>query len=193
MKKITQMFVGVFCALVLTVSAFAADTAVKASTNAPVAVTTVATTDTPSEPWTLSLAGSGFTATKGTATTAMGLTFQVGHYLDLLLPSEVGARQSVNWISRPDENAGSWALNTEIYNDWRIVKWRSLELSAGPHLGVAYGNVPTRWYFGPEAEARLWVKKDVYTFFRAGYDKNISDTRNDQDLMKYTVGVGFKL
>ena len=142
--------------------------------------------------WTLSLAGSGFTATKGEATTAMGATVQLGHSLDLLLPSEIGVRQGINWLSRPDENAGSWALDTELYNGWKVVDYKSLQLLVGPHLGVAYGNVPTRWYFGPEAEARLWMKKDVYTFFRAGYDKNISDTRNDQDLMKYTVGVGFK-
>ena len=41
MKKFTKMIVGVFCALLLVTSAYSADTAVKASTNTPVAVQTV--------------------------------------------------------------------------------------------------------------------------------------------------------
>jgi len=46
MKKITQIIAGILIAITLTTSAFAADTAVKATSTAPVAVQTVATPDT---------------------------------------------------------------------------------------------------------------------------------------------------
>lgn len=63
---------------------------------------------------------------------------------------------------------------------------------AGGRIGPTYGNTEMTWAGGPEAEARLWMKKDVYTFVRAGYDFAFSNSGiKSKDSIGLTLGVGF--
>jgi len=160
-------------------------------TVAMAATTTVADTTQP-DLWNLSLAGSGVTTTTSDSETAFGVNLQLGRAVTMLLPAEIGVRQGINWISTPDKNAGSWAMDTSLYNDWKLLKVGSLELLAGPHVTLAYGNRSLRWSAGPEAEVRLWMKKDVYLFARTQYDVDISDNSwRSQDRLNHFLGVGF--
>jgi hypothetical protein len=160
-------------------------------TSAMAATTPVVDTPQP-DLWNLSLAGSGTTTTTSDSETAFGVNLQLGRAVTMLLPAEIGVRQGVNWLSTPDKNAGSWAMDTSLYNNWKLLRVGSVELLAGPHVTLAYGNRSPRWSAGPEAEVRLWMKKDVYTFVRGQYDVDISDNSwKSQDLVRYVVGVGF--
>lgn len=145
---------------------------------------------TNAENWTLSLAGGGATTTTGDSQTAFGVNLQLGHADTVIIPGEVGIRQGINWAS-PD--SGNWALNTAIYQDWKLISYKSLELYAGGNVGMLYGNRTLAWTLSPEVEARLWLKKDVYTFFRTEYAFDISDSNlKGQDTFRYILGLGFK-
>jgi hypothetical protein len=139
--------------------------------------------------WTLSLAGVGATTTQGSSQSVFGFDFQLGHADTVFIPGEIGVRQLIGWSSRPDKNGGDWLLNTAVYQDWKLLSYKSLELYAGGNAGASYGNTSMAWTAGPEVEARLWLKKDVYTFFRTEYDFALSD--KNQDSLRYFLGVGF--
>lgn len=144
------------------------------------------------ENWTLSLAGGGATTTTGDSQSAFGLNLQLGHADTVFLPGEVGLRQGLAWASTPNQNAGSWALNTAVYQDWKLVSYKSLDLYAGGNVGALYGNRSLAWTVSPEVEARLWLKKDVYTFFRTEYAFDVSDSNlKSQDTLRYVLGFGF--
>ena len=145
------------------------------------------------EPWTLTLGGGGVTTTSGDSQSAFGANFQLGHVDTLILPGEVGLRQSFGWASTPNKNGGDWLLSTSVYQDWKVLSYKSFDLLAGGNVAAGYGNRTLGWTVGPEVEARLWLKKDVFTFFRTSYnfDLNSSGFRS-QDTLGYVLGLGFK-
>jgi len=142
--------------------------------------------------WTLSFGGGGMTTTTGDSQSAFGVNLQLGHKDTVFIPGEVGIRQVINWSSTPNLNGGAWGLNTAVYQDWKVLTYKSFELYAGGNAALLYGNRNLAWTLGPEVEARLWLKKDVYTFFRTEYNFDISDTAlKSQDTFRYILGVGF--
>ena len=143
-----------------------------------------------SDLWKMTLAGSGAVQTQSPSDAAVGLTLGLSRNVTVLVPAEFGVRQSVGWA---DVNQGStWLFTTTVFNDWRIVKVGNVELLAGGRIGPTYGNTTTTWAGGPEAEARLWMKKDVYTFVRAGYDFAFSNSGiKSKDSVGLVLGVGF--
>ena len=180
MKLVKTLFGVLFASALFTVTAIGATNVVDTkSTLSP-------------DQWKMSLAGSGTIQTESPSGDIIGATFSLARNVTVVIPSEVGIRQGIGWANRPDENSGAWVLNTTLFNDWRIVKLGSVELLAGGRVGTTYGNTEMTWAGGPEAEARLWMKKDVYTFARVGYDFAFSDdgikSKNAVDLV---LGVGF--
>ncbi len=148
---------------------------------------------TNAENWTLSLAGGGFTTTSGDSQSAFGVNLQLGHADTVIVPGEVGIRQSLGWTTEPNKNGGNWLLGTAVYQDWKLLSYKSLDIYAGGNVGTLYGNREFAWTLSPEVEARLWLKKDVYTFFRTEYAFDISDSNlKSQDTFRYTLGVGFR-
>lgn len=195
MKKFTKMIVGVFAALLLVTTAFAADTAVKA-TNTPVAVETVKATNAPAvsllwnhpvpaEAWTLTLGGVGSTATTGDKGTAFGVDLSLGRTGHLWLPLEAGVRQSVGYTD------SSTVAGTKLYADWTLLTIKKLDLFAGGNLGVAYGNAPLVWTAAPEAGLRYWLKKDVALEGRTEFPFNLNDG-SFNDTVTYVLGVKVK-
>jgi hypothetical protein len=145
------------------------------------------------ENWILSLGGSGATTTTGDSQSAFGVNLQLGHVDTIFIPGEVGIRQNINWASTPNQNAGTWGFSTAVYQDWKLLTYKSFNLYAGGNVAALYGNRTLAWTLGPELEARLWLKKDVYTFFRTEYNFDISDSGlKCQDALRYVLGVGFK-
>jgi hypothetical protein len=140
----------------------------------------------------MSLSGAGTIQTTGNNDAAVGVTVSLAREVTVVIPSELGVRQGIAWANVSDKTGGDWGLSTTVFNDWRIIKVGSVELLAGGRIGATYGNTPTTWTGGPEVEARLWMKKDVYTFVRAAYDFNISGNGfNSQDAVNLQIGVGF--
>lgn len=195
MKKFTKTIVGVFCALLLVTSAFAADTAVKA-TNAPVAVETVKATNTPAftllgdqpklaEAWVLTLGGVGATKTGNDSSSAFGLDVSIGRTGHLLLPLEAGLRQSISY------NDSETRLNTRLYSDWNLLTYKKFDLFAGGAVGVAYGDGKPAWEIAPEAGLRYWLKKDVAVIGRAEVPWNM-DGWEFQDSVRYFLGFQVK-
>jgi hypothetical protein len=144
---------------------------------------------TNAENWTLSLAGGGATTTTGDSQSVLGVNIQLGHTDTIIVDGEVGIRQGINWAS---PYSGNWAFNTAIYQDWNILSYKSLSLYAGGNVGTIYGNRSMEWTLSPEVETRIWLKKDVYMFFRPEYafDLNGSGLKS-QDSLRYFLGVGF--
>ena len=164
----------------LAVAALLTTSAMAASTNAITAP----------DLWRASVAGSGTVQTTGDNDAAVGVTFSLAREVTVVIPSELGVRQGVAWANTSD--GGNWGLNTTVFNDWRIFRIGSVELLGGGRIGATYGNTTMTWAGGPEVEARLWMKKDVYTFVRGAYDWNISGTGfKSQDAVNIVVGVGF--
>ena len=148
---------------------------------------------TNAENWTLSLGGGGATTTTGDFQSAFGLNFQLGHTDKIIIPGEVGLRQGIGWSSTPDKSGSDWLLSTAVYQDWKLLSYKSLDLYAGGNVALGYGNTTPRWSAGPEVEARLWLKKDVYTYLRTEYnfDLNTSEGIKGQDALRFFLGVGF--
>lgn len=205
MKKFSKIIVGVFCALLLATSAFAADTAVKA-TNAPVAVTTTPSTglsylweqpkvEDPS--WVFAIGGSGATGLKGNSETAFGLNLQLGRTAQLLLPFEYGVRQSFSYASSTPQSActiggdddSSTLFTTKLYADWTLLTYKKLDLFAGGNVGLTYGNTSPLWTAAPETGLRFWLKKDVAIEGRVEFPFDLNDGAKFQDAMTYTVGL----
>lgn len=186
MKRFTKMFVGVFCALLLVTSAFAADKAVKVSTNAPVAVETVKAPVAP-EAWTLTLGGVGATATSGNVGTAFGVDLSIGRTGELLLPVEAGVRQSFAY-----DGDSSTLFTTKAYADWTLATYDKIDLFAGANVGLTYGDISAQWEIAPEAGVRYWLKKDVAIVGRAEFPFDLDDGWKFQDTVRYFLGVQVK-
>ena len=168
MKKLMATFV---CLATLAISALAADTN-----------TVAAASD---EAWVVSLGGVGSTATTGNTTTAFGVDLSVGRTGHLLLPIEVGVRQSVAWSS---DDSGVYS--TRLYSDWTVlsVAQKTLDVFVGANVGITYGDVQSFWNASPEAGLRWWVKKDVAILGRAEFPFRISDEAKFTDTVAYFVG-----
>lgn len=192
MKKISKLIVGVFCALLLTVSAFAADTAVKASTNAPVAVTT---TPAPASDWVMTIGGAGATTTTGDSQTAVGLNFSIGRTLNLVkgLPAEVGIRQSIGYASG---DGGNTLLSTRSYLDVTVLEFNLTETTpvdvyVGGNIGPTYGNTTLKWVAAPEVGLDIWLAKNVALDARLEYGFDLNNSKAF-DAVNYFLGVKFK-
>jgi hypothetical protein len=195
MKKISRLIVGVFCALLLATSAFAADTAVKASTNAPVAVTTTPATgftylldqpkvDAPS--WVFGVGGSGATGLNSDSETAFGLNLQLGRTAQLVLPFEYGVRQSIGFATEGEDTT---LFTTKLYADWNLLSYKKVDLFAGGNVGLTYGNTSPLWTAAPETGLRFWLKKDVAIEGRLEFPFDIGDNAKFNDAMTYTIGL----
>ncbi len=183
MKKFSKMIVGVFCALLLATSAYAADTAVKA-TNAPVVVETVKV-PAPAEAWVLTLGGAGASTTGNDSSSAFGLDVSIGRTGHLLLPLEAGLRQSISY------GDSDTTLNTRLYSDWTLLTYKKFDLFAGGAVGLQYGNQKPSWEIAPEAGARYWLKKDVAVVGRAEVPWDL-DGWKFKDTVRYFVGFQVK-
>lgn len=193
MTKFSKIIVGVFCALAIATSAFAADTAVKASTNAPVVVTT---TPAPASDWVFTLGGSGATTTTGDSQTALGVSFSVGKTLNVFnVQEELGVRQSIGYASG---DGGTTLLSTKPYLDvnvfsFNLTKEIPVTLFVGANAGLTYGNTTPRWTLAPEAGADVWLAKNVAIEARGEYAFNIDNSGfNSQDAFTWFLGVKFK-
>ena len=147
----------------------------------------------PTENWTLSLGGGGATTTTSDSQTVFGFDAQLGHTDTVFLPGEVGIRQGLGWATTPNKNGGDWQLSTTLYQDWKVLSYKSFDLYAGGNAAILYGNRTAAWTLSPEVEARLWLKKDVYTFFRTEYAFNVTETDiKSQDAFRYILGFGVR-
>ena len=193
MNKISKLIVGAFCALLLATSAFAADTAVKASSNT--AVTTVATTNAPLfGDWVFTLGGSGATTTSGDSQSAIGLNFSVGRDLSLFgTRDEVGVRQSFGYAS-PD--GGTTLASTRLYADvvvlsFNLTKTVPVDFYVGGSAGPTYGNTSLQWKAAPEAGVDVWLAKNVAIDARVDYAFDLNNGRSE-NVLEYVLGVKFK-
>lgn len=199
MNKIGKLFVGVLLAIGLVTSAFAADTAVKASTNAPVAVTTTPADSGLSllwnqpkvddQQWTFMIGGSGATGLKSDSETAFGLNLQLGRTTQLVLPFEFGVRQSVGFASEGEDTT---LFTTKVYADWTLLSYKRLDLFAGGNIGATYGNTSPLWTAAPETGLRYWLKNDVGIEGRLEFPFDIGDNTKFQNAMTYTIGLKVK-
>lgn len=188
MKKFTNMLVGVFCALLLGMSAFAA-------TNAPVATTTtVATNSAFAGEWVMTVGGSGATTTTDSET-AFGLNFSIGRTLNLLkgFPEEVGIRQGLGYSSG---NGGNTILSTRAYLEVTVLKFNltknvPVDIYVGGNIGPNYGNTNLKWIAAPELGVDVWLAKNVALDTRLEYAFDLDNTRSS-DALVYTIGVKFK-
>jgi len=154
------------------------------STNAPLATPT----DSKLGEWTLSLSGGGSTALGGDAKnvgSAIGGEFQLGHDAKIILPAEVGLRQSIGYS---DVKGSSWLFGTKAFTDWTIVKFGNVEFDAGGNIGLSYGNTTPKWTAAPEVVGRLYLKKDVDFFARVEYPFNLTDGKSENRLT-YVLGI----
>lgn len=193
MKKITKMFVGVFCAMSLATAVFAADAVVKASTNAPVAIQTTSVSST--NDWVMSIGGSGATTTTGDSKTALGVNVALGRTFTLLLPGEVGIRQFYGYTATDATSIAS----TKVYADFTVLKFNltkavPVDVLIGVNGGPTYGNTPLVWAVGPEAGVNVWLAKNVALDARIEFPFVVSgDHGGAANVLSYVIGVKFKL
>jgi hypothetical protein len=193
MRKISKLIVGVFCALLLATSAFAADTAVNASSNT--AVTTVPATNAPFfGDWVFTLGGSGATTTSGDSQSAIGLNFSVARDLSLFgTRDEAGVRQSFGYAS-PD--GGTTLASTRLYADvvvfsFNLAKDVPVDFYVGGAAGPTYGNTTLQWKAAPEVGLDVWLAKNVAIDARADYAFDLNNGRSE-NVIEYVLGVKFK-
>lgn len=188
MKKFTNMLVGVFVALLLATSAFAAS-------NTPVATTTaVATNSAFDGEWVMTLGGSGATTTTDSET-AFGINFSVGRTLNLIkgFPEEVGIRQGLGYASG---NGGNTILSTRAYLDVTVLKFDltkniPVDIYVGGNIGPNYGNTNLKWVAAPEVGVDVWLAKNVAIDARLEYAFDLDNARSS-DALVYVLGVKFK-
>jgi hypothetical protein len=193
MKKISKFVVGVFCALLLATSAFAADTSVTANT----AATTVATTNAPAPlftDWVFTLSGAGATTTSGDSQSAFGLNLSAGRNLSLFgTRDEVGVRQSFGYAS-PD--GGTFLASTRLYAEvcvfcFDLTKDIPVEIYVGGAVGPTYGNTSLQWNAAPEVGVDVWLAKNVAIDARVDYAFDLNRGRAE-NVVEYVLGVKFK-
>jgi len=187
MKKFTQIVAGICLAIALATSAFAADTAVKASTNAPVAVQTVSSPSLSGD-WMLTLSGGGVKTLSDNSKTAAGINIGIGRTGELLLPVEAGIRQGIAYVSADNDTV---ILDTKGYIDWTLLSKNKFDVYAGGNLGVIYGDTSAVWTVAPEAGVRYWLANNVALVSRVEYPFNITENKT-ADALTYTVGFQVK-
>lgn len=177
--KYIKAVVGAVVALSLVVSVASASP----STNAVVAKVSDL------GPWTFALSGQGNTKLEDNTahykSSTIGAEFELGHSAQIVLPAEVGFRQSIGYSDASDSH---WDLSTKAFTDWRVFRLGNLEADAGGNAGVAYGNQSADWTVSPEATARLYLKKDVDLFGRVEYPYDITKGTVENNLT-YTLGL----
>ncbi len=191
MKKFGKIIVGVFLATILAIPAFAADTAVKASTDAPVAVTT---TPAPESDWVFTLGGGGLTTTKGDNKSAYGFNLSAAKTGTLFtLKDEIGVRQSFGYVSA---DGGTALFSTKPYVDFDLfsfnIKDTPITLFVGGNAGLTYGNAPLRWTAAPEFGVDVWLAKNVAVEGRGEYAFDLNPSAGAQDALGWFLGVKFK-
>ena len=155
-------------------------------TTSAVAATNTSTVSSAGE-WTLTLAGAGSTTIGNNSESVIGAELGVGHTGTVLLPVEVGFRQKFSYASAGREfNHG-----TKVYFDVTVLRFKSLEVLAGANAGATYGDSSLAWTASPEAEVRLYLKKDVYAFGRAEYPYDITKSEF-KDTLDYVLGIGLR-
>jgi hypothetical protein len=177
MKHIKTL-VGVFAALAL----FATVASAAPSTNL------VATTTDTLSPWTFSLSGQGNSTLNNNSTyksSNVGAEFQLGYITKIVLPAEVGLRQTIGYS---DSQGANWNLSTKAFSDWTVIRVGNLEADAGGNFGTSYGNQAGDWTAAPEVVGRLYLKKDVDVFGRVEYPYDITKGAS-QDTLTYTIGL----
>jgi hypothetical protein len=194
MKKISKLIVGVFCALLLATSAFAANS--DGMVSSMTTVTTVPATDTPPlfGDWVFTLAGVGATTTANDSESAFGVSLSVGRDLTLFgTKDEVGVRQTFAYAS-PD--GGTFLGSTRLYADvcvfcFNLTKDIPVEVYVGGNVGPTYGNTPLTWVAAPEAGVDVWLAKNVAIDARIDYPFNLN-RGHSEDVLEYVLGVKFK-
>lgn len=201
MKKLTNMLVGVFCAVLLGTSAFAA------TTNAPVAVTTATVAPT-ANAWVMTLGGAGATTTTADSYTTFGINASLGRTMQIVLPAEVGVRQSIGYASGRDAYtvcAGNSCLSypatdssvlftTKVYVDWTLISFfnKKVDVYAGANAGATYGNTEMRWTAAPEIGVDVWLAKNVAIDGRVEYGFDLNPDAKEQNVLGYFLGLKFR-
>lgn len=177
MKYVKWLVGSVVATVLFTIAAVAAP-----STNAPIVKGLDASQ------WTLSLAGAGSTQTKGNSDSTFGGELSLGHTGTFILPLEAGVRQGFGYSSA---NSEKYSFSTRGFADFTVLKLGNLEFDGGANLGTGYGATRLNFTAGPEAVARLYVKKDVDVFARADYRFDLSSA-TAQNQIGYVFGVRVK-
>jgi hypothetical protein len=176
--KYIKTLVGVFVALAL----FATVASAAPSTNL------VATTTETLSPWTFSLSGQGNSTLNNNSTyksSNVGAEFQLGYITKIVLPAEVGLRQTIGYS---DSQGANWNLSTKTFSDWTIIRVGNLEADAGGNFGTSYGNQVGDWTAAPEVVGRLYLKKDVDVFGRVEYPFDLTKGTSENTLV-YSIGL----
>lgn len=150
-----------------------------------------AQTNSTFEAWNLTIAGGGSTTiskTESSFAAEVGLSKE-GKFI---LPLEVGARQSIGYISSGDRVA----FTTQPFADVRLLKLGNASVYVGANATATYGNTPLTWTAGPEGVLKFDLTKDAYFFGRVSYNFALngrSDFQdNSRDDITYRVGVGIR-
>lgn len=177
---------GLVCAMLLGVSAFAANT----NTNAVLVLPQVK-----AEQWVLTIGGTGVNDTQFSRNTQYGMDLSLGRTGHLLLPMEAGIRQSINYSDALNAyNKNGVILNTKAYADWTLLSYKALDLFAGGNIGAIYGNTTLGWEGAPEVGARVWLNKNLALIVRAEYTFNLASctVSPGQDTIRYFAGLAIK-
>lgn len=142
--------------------------------------------------WTVSLGGSGGSALSGDSEAAFGVTVDVGHTGYLLLPFQVGMRQSFSYGDT--ENTGSQTLlDTKLYWDTTLYTIaKKVDIFLGGNVGIRYGNTTLLWEAAPEAGLRWLLKDDVSIVGRVEYPFDLNHGRGSE-VLRYFLGFQIKL
>ena len=202
MKKISKFVVGVFCALLLATSAFAADTSVTANT---AATTTVTTNASVFGDWVFTVGGDGATTTLANSQTAFGFNMSAARNLTLLgTRDEVGIRQSFSYASAMPQSActpksnndGVFLGSTRPYADvivysFNLTKTIPVDVYIGGSVGIIYGNTPLTWVAAPEVGLDVWLAKNVGLDGRIDYAFNLGRGCSE-NILEYVIGIKFR-
>jgi hypothetical protein len=181
-----KKMIAIIAVLVLSIGLVtAAQTAPAVNTTA---ITAPPVATAPADAWVMTLGGVGATKTSGTAATGFGFDISLGKQGKLIFPLEAGVRQNFTYAASDNVQ-----LATKLYVDWTVLQYKKLDVFVGASGGALYGNTPLNWSLGPEAGARVWIKKDVAIVGRVEYPFSVTgnNVRND-DTLKYFLGLAVK-
>lgn len=190
MNKFVKLIAGVFLATILTIPAFAADTAVKA-TDAPVAVTS---TPAPASDLLFGIGGNGVTTTSGDDKSAYGLNLSLSKNVNLFtVKDEVGLRQSIGYAST---DGGTTLLSTKPFVDFNVFSFNvsktPVDVFVGGNAGLTYGNTPLRWTAAPEVGVDVWLAKNVAIEARGEYAFDLNPSARSQNAIGWFIGAKLK-
>lgn len=199
-------------ALVGSVAVAANSTPVKASTNAPVVVSSGLSTPAPTlRGWEVTAGASVATGANSFSDNAfwggeLGIGKQVNLKLDtIVVPTVLGIRQGASYGTVESYNTtiespcvgesetknvqnNGWVFRTEAFWDWNFPVAKKVTLFVGPTAGAYYGNITPNWTIGPEAGVKYAFNDQWFTFARANYDISLNESEN---VFRGTFGVGF--